>query len=68
MAESLIKRGYLERVSMGFGRDIIRATEKAKICGVTVARMAGPSKTVSKLAHARIVTAESSQKEPTIEQ
>ncbi|HBR3033950.1 hypothetical protein J6O57_12215 [Escherichia coli] len=30
MAESLIKRGYLERVSMGFGRDIIRATEKAK--------------------------------------
>ncbi|EQA6233030.1 hypothetical protein ACX5DY_005015 [Enterobacter hormaechei] len=30
MAEDLIKRGYLERVSMGFGRDIIRATKKAK--------------------------------------
>ena len=30
MAENLIKRGYLERVSMGFGRDIIRATEKSK--------------------------------------
>jgi len=30
MAEDLIKRGYLERVSMGFGRDIIRATQKAK--------------------------------------
>ena len=30
MAENLIKRGYLERISLGFGRDIIRATEKAK--------------------------------------
>lgn len=30
MAEDLIKRGFLERVSMGFGRDIIRATKKAE--------------------------------------
>lgn len=30
IAESLISRGYLERVSMGFGRDIIRATDKSK--------------------------------------
>ncbi|EDA9105922.1 hypothetical protein A4N98_04060 [Salmonella enterica subsp. enterica serovar Gdansk] len=30
MAENLINRGYLERVSMGFGRDIIRATDNAK--------------------------------------
>jgi len=30
MAEALIARGYLERVQMGYGREIIRATEKAK--------------------------------------
>lgn len=30
MAEGLIKRGYLERVAMGYGRYIIRATDKSK--------------------------------------
>ncbi len=30
MAESLIERGYLERVSLGMGRETIRATAKSK--------------------------------------
>lgn len=30
MAEGLIERGYLERVAMGYGRYIIRATDKSK--------------------------------------
>jgi hypothetical protein len=68
MAESLIKRGYLERVSMGFGRDIIRATARLKIYGVTVDSYGRTPKTVSKLAHVRIVTAALSQKEPTNDQ
>ncbi|HIF5896735.1 TPA: hypothetical protein ACX3LO_004951 [Raoultella ornithinolytica] len=42
--------------------------KRLKIYGVTVAHMAELSKTVSKLAHARIVTAALSQKEPTNDQ